>query len=96
MYSKLPIFCVPTGVIRFCAASALATSWPDSPRACSAVELRSIWIWRCLPPNGYGIAAPGTVTSGVRSWLMPMSARFCSVSPSPDSATWMIGTVEAL
>ena len=42
------------------------------------------------------MAAPGTVTSGVRSWLMPMSARFCSVSPSPDSATWMIGTVEAL
>jgi hypothetical protein len=24
------------------------------------------------------------VTSGVRSWLMPMSARFCSVRPSPE------------
>ena len=31
VYSKPPIFCVPTGVIRFCAASALATSWPDRP-----------------------------------------------------------------
>ena len=36
LYSKAPIFWVPTGVIRFCAASALATSCPDSPRACSA------------------------------------------------------------
>ncbi len=95
-YSKLPIFWVPTGVIRFCAASALATSCPDRPRACSAVGLRSIWIWRSLPPNGYGIAAPGTVTSGVRNWLMAKSARFCSVRPSPDSASWRIGTVEAL
>ncbi len=36
VYSKAPIFSVPAGVIRFCAASALATSWPDRPRACSA------------------------------------------------------------
>ena len=53
-YSKSPIFCVPTGVIRFCAASALATSWPDRPRACSACGLRSICIWRGLPPIGIG------------------------------------------
>jgi len=33
------------------------------------------------------MAAPGTVTSGVRNWLMPISARFCSVRPSPESAT---------
>jgi len=62
LYSKLPIFWVPIGVIRFCAASALATSCPDSPRACNADRLRSICTWRCLPPNGYGMAAPGTVT----------------------------------
>ncbi len=54
LYSKPPIFWVPTGVIRFCAASALATSCPDSPRACSAGGLRSIWIWRCLPPIRIG------------------------------------------
>ena len=39
LYSKPPIFWVPTGVIRFCAASALATSCPDRPRACSADEI---------------------------------------------------------
>ena len=31
LYSNAPIFCVPTGVIRFWAASALATSCPDRP-----------------------------------------------------------------
>ena len=58
-YSKPPIFWVPTGVIRFCAASALATSWPDRPRACSACELRSICTWRCLPPIGIGDRGAG-------------------------------------
>jgi hypothetical protein len=33
VYSKLPIFCVPTGVMRFWFASALATSAPERPRA---------------------------------------------------------------
>ena len=42
----------------------------DNPRACSAIGSRSIWIWRSLPPNGQAIAAPGTVTSGVRMRLM--------------------------
>ena len=42
------------------------------------------------------MAAPGTVTSGVRTTLRPMSASVCSDSPEPDSASWMIGTVEAL
>ena len=46
----MPIFSVPTGVIRFCAASALATSWPDRPRACIAAGSRSIWTCRNLPP----------------------------------------------
>ena len=34
-----PIFCVPTGVIRFCAASALATSCPERPRACERTRI---------------------------------------------------------
>ena len=96
VYSKLPIFCVPAGVIRFCAASALATSWPTGRAPACAAGSRSIWIWRNLPPNGYGIAAPGTVTSGVRTVLMARSNSVCSDMPLPDSASWMIGTVEAL
>ena len=48
MYSNSPIFCVPTGVIRFCAASVFATSVPDRPRACSAFGSRSIWICACF------------------------------------------------
>ena len=42
-YSKVPIFCVPTGMIRFCAARALATSWPERPRARIATGSMSIW-----------------------------------------------------
>ena len=38
-----------------------------------AAGSRSIWICRDLPPNGNGIAAPGTVISGVRTVLMAMS-----------------------
>ena len=95
-YSKLPIFCVPAGVNRFWAASALATSLADRPRDCMAAGSRSIWIWRNLPPNGNGMAAPGTVTSGVRTVLMAMSNTACSDMPLPASAIWMIGTVEAL
>ena len=95
-YSTLPIFWVPAGVSRFCAASALATSLADSPRACMAAGSRSIWIWRNLPPNGHGMAAPGTVTSGVRTVLMARSNTACSVMPLADSASWMIGTVAAL
>jgi hypothetical protein len=32
----------------------------------------------------------------MRTVFNPMSNRFCSDSPLPDSASWMIGTVEAL
>ena len=39
VYSNEPIFIAPTGVIRFCAASVLATSRPDRPSARSAVGL---------------------------------------------------------
>ena len=42
------------------------------------------------------MAAPGTVTSGVRTVVKPRSASVCSERPEPDSASWMIGTVEAL
>ena len=31
VYSNLPIFCVPTGVIRFCTVRALTTSCAASP-----------------------------------------------------------------
>jgi hypothetical protein len=61
-----------------------------------AAESRSICTWRVLPPNGNGMAAPATVTSGVRTTLRARSARFCSERPWPESASWMIGTVEAL
>ena len=50
VYSRLSIFCVPIGTIRFCAASAAATSCADRPRACIAVGVRSICTRRCLPP----------------------------------------------
>ena len=42
------------------------------------------------------MAAPGTVTSGVRTVLIAMSNTACSDTPLPASASWMIGTVEAL
>ena len=95
-YSKLPIFCVPAGVRMFCATSALATSLADRPRACMAAESRSIWICRNLPPNGNGMAAPGTVTSGVRTVLIARSNTAGSGMPWADIASWMIGTVAAL
>ena len=49
-----------------------------------------------LPPNGNGMPAPCTVTRRVLTKFRPRSARFCSVSPVPESASWMMGTVEAL
>jgi hypothetical protein len=96
VYSRLPTFCVPIGTMRFCAASAAATSCADSPRACIAATSRSICTWRCLPPYGKGIAAPCTVTSGGRTVLTPRSNSACSDSPLPDSASCRIGTVDAL
>ncbi len=52
--------------------------------------------WRCLPPNGYGMATPGMVTSWGRRKLTPRSKSCCSARPSPESASWRIGTLEAL
>ena len=70
-YSRLPILEVPVGRIRFCALIALTTSSGDRPFDCSAVVFRSTCTWRCLPPYGYGIEAPGTVTSWVRMKFSP-------------------------
>ena len=42
------------------------------------------------------MAAPGMVTSGVRTVFSPRSAKACSDRPEPESASWMMGTVEAL
>ena len=53
-------------------------------------------IWRCLPPYGHGTAAPGTVTSWVAWKLAAKSINCCSDSPSPESASCRIGTLEAL
>jgi len=65
-------------------------------RARSACGSMSIWTSRNLPPNGYGMAAPGTVTIGTRTKFRPRSNSVCSGKPLPDKASWMIGTVEAL
>ncbi|KAG1523227.1 hypothetical protein G6F51_014537 [Rhizopus arrhizus] len=48
--SLLPSLAVPTGVIWFCAASALPTSCADRPLAAIAWGSRARVIWRCLPP----------------------------------------------
>jgi len=50
--SKSPIFCVPIGVIRFCAAERVGDVWPPRPRACMALASRSICTSRVLPPKG--------------------------------------------
>ena len=42
------------------------------------------------------MAAPGTVTSRVRMEFPPRSDSACSLMPLPESASWMIDTVEAL
>ena len=94
--SVSPIFCVPIGRMKFWAASAVATSCAESPRACSAAGSMSICMKRALPPKGSGIAAPGTVTSRVRTTVMATSPSACSVMPLPESAICRMGTVEAL
>ncbi len=50
-----------------------------------------------LAAIGNGIAAPGTVTSGVRTTLRPsIGERLLGQAGARRSASWMIGTVEAL
>jgi hypothetical protein len=96
LYWNPPIFAKPAGLIWFCAAIARPTSCADKPFDCSACGSRSICTWRWRPPDGYGIAAPGTVTRPGRIWLTAVSNSLPSDSPTPDSASCRIGTVEAL
>ena len=58
--SSAPSFTVPPGSTRFCTVSALTTSTGERPRAVSLATSKSIITDFCLPPKGYGIAAPGT------------------------------------
>ena len=57
--------------MRFCAASALATSRPVKPRDCSAAVSRSNITCGVLPPNGQGMPAPCTVTRRGRTKFSP-------------------------
>ncbi len=66
VYCSAPIFANPPGVCWVWAAMALETSWADRPRACRAAGSSEIITWRALPPNGCGIATPGTLTSAGR------------------------------
>ncbi len=93
-YSNSPILAVPEGSTMFCSPRVLTTSIGARPFDCSSRGSRSTITCRCLPPYGYGIDAPGTVTSWVRRKLSPTS--FSSASDIPDSASWRIGTVDAL
>src|SRR5207247_749087 len=82
------------GRTMFCWPRAVTTSAGDSPFDWSRRWSRSTMIWRCLPPYGYGIEAPGTVTSWVLRKLRPAS--LSSDSESPDRASCRMGTVDAL
>ena len=95
-YSMGPSLAVPDGVIRFCALTALTMSLGVSPNCCSFAGSRSTITWRCLPPYGYGSAAPCTVASCVRRKLLPRSKSCCSGSVLLESPNWMIGVVEAV
>src|SRR5438128_11138342 len=93
-YSNSPIFAVPDGRTMFCWPRAVTTSAGDSPFDWSRRWSRSTMIWRCLPPYGKGMDAPGIVTSCVLRKLRatPLSAD----SDKPDRASWRIGTGDEL
>src|SRR5438874_10070242 len=93
-YSNSPIFAVPDGSTMFCRPRAVTMSDGESLLDCSRRWSRSTMTWRCLPPYGYGMDAPGTVTSWVLGKLRPTS--LSSDSERPDRASWRIGTVDAL
>ena len=67
LYSNGPMRAVPAGTITFDACSALTTSLADRPFAAMAPGSTSIWICRCLPPNGAGTARPEMVNSLTRT-----------------------------
>ncbi len=74
---------------------AVVTSCADRPWARSAAGSRSTWIWRCLPPNGKGSAAPATEASPVRITVLPVSKISVSDSCGLVSASCTMGTVDA-
>src|SRR5258708_10396794 len=93
-YSNSQILAVPDGRTMFCWPRAVTTAAGESALDWSRRWSRSTMTWRCLPPYGYGMEAPGTVTSWVRKKLRPTS--LSSDSDMPDRASWGIGTVDAL
>ena len=93
-YSNSPILAVPDGSTMFCWPRVLTMSIGARPFDWSSRGSRSTITWRCLPPYGYGMDAPGTVTSWVRRKFRPTS--LSSDSDIPERASWRIGTVEAL
>jgi len=86
LYSKPPIFWVPTGVIRFCAASACDILAGEA-RDCSADDEIDLTL-TLLAAERKGIGGTGTVNQRRAKLVDADVARFCSVRPSPDSATW--------
>jgi hypothetical protein len=66
---------------------AFVTSDADRPLERSAEGSRSTCTWRCLPPYGYGMAAPGIVASPVRTMLLPRSKISASDKESLESAS---------
>jgi hypothetical protein len=95
VYSRLPIFCVPTGVIRFCARA----RWRRPVPRARAPAWRPVEIDLHLPD----FAAVGKRNGGARHGderrahhvEAEVGERLLG-QPEPDSASWMIGTVEAL
>ena len=61
----------------------------------SSDGLRLIITCRCLPPYGYGMTEPGTVTNCLRKKLRPRSLSCGSEFPAGE-AELGIGTLEAL
>ena len=73
---------------------AFTTSAGESPLACSSVGWRSTMIWRCFPPYGQGMAAPGTVA--MNRWIGREVEQLLLGKSLPESASCRIGTLEAL
>ena len=94
-YSVPPILAVPDGSIRFCALTALTTSFGVSPLASSAGVSRSTDMTRCLPPYGQGMATPGMVTRRGRRKFVAVSNTACSDIVGLDRPSWITGMLDA-
>ena len=95
-YSRVPIFAVPLGRVRFWESRALLTSAGVRPCAWSACRSKSTLISLDFPPEGSGMEAPCTVASGIRTKLRPRSKRVSSGSVLLERASCRMGTEEAL